>query len=177
MSANSYPIPAATAAPQLLTRLFLLDIVDVSIPDCNSYIRTDGPFDSYGHNDIVAAFNDADANNYWSANTPAGSWVTGAFDIDLSTANHTYRNQGTLIAMRLMDPTAEFFDSSSAITAGDSSAVQDFYRLRTWPNAPSPIRYAWFSLNCSGASLEAYNLELILNNKKKIIDPKIKNDG
>jgi hypothetical protein len=177
MSGNNYTIPSSTAAPQLLTRLFLLDIVNASTPACNKYIRTDGPFGSYGHNDIVAAFNGADANNDWSANAPSGSWVTGPFDIDLSTPNHTYRNQGTLIAMRLAQSAAEFANSSSAITAGDSSAAQIFYSLHTWPSSPNPIKYAWFNVNCDGPDPVAYNLALILNGVTTNIDPDIKNDG
>jgi hypothetical protein len=172
------PIPPTNAAPQLLRRLFLMDIVNVTSGLCNSYLINSGSFGSYTHNDIVAAFHNADTNNLWQPNAPTGAWVTGPFDIDLSTASNTYRGVGVLIAFRLKQSIAQFASTDMAISAGDTFAGVDFYNLGTWPSPPNPIKYAWFSATCEDYTPpEAYNISLLLNGVQNDIDPKVKNDG
>jgi hypothetical protein len=171
------PITPTTPAPQLLKRLFLLDIVNVNAGTCNSYTR-DGSFGLYTHGDITAAFKDADDNNRWSTNAPSGDWVTGQFDIDLSTQGNVHRGEGVMIAFRLKQSIAQFASSTMAISAGDTFAEQDFYNLNVWPYSTNAIKYAWFSATCKDYTPpEAYNLSLLLNGAPHDIDPKIKNDG
>lgn len=165
--------------PTSLTRLYLLDITsaDQSAPACRSYILPRGSYGGYGHNDVIAAFDNADNNSLWADN-PRGSWATGPFDIDLSTWNHEFRGEGTLVAVRMTDPAATFSDSTMAISAGNTAALADLYNLHVWPHSPNPIKYAWFSVKCrDGVDDVPYNLGASWYGTPKDIDPKVKNDG